>query len=248
MKGSCEDLYHLIFSSPAEAQRRRVFYYRRKLMKTRVKVCCIKSIEEAGLAIRYGANALGFVSAMPSGPGPISEELIASIIPQIPPGISTFLLTSKQDAPSIVEQQHRTHANTLQLVDEVSVETYKTLRSELPGISIVQVIHVTGHEAMDQAMDVSPFVDAILLDSGNPNLAVKQLGGTGRVHDWSISRTICEKISVPLYLAGGLRPENVVDAIRAVRPFAVDICNGVRTNGNLDEQKLHDFLAQVASA
>ena len=217
-------------------------------MKTRVKVCCIKSVEEVELAVRYGANALGFVSAMPSGPGPISEDKIASIIPHVPPGISTFLLTSKQDASSIIEQQRRTHADTLQLVDEVALETYKTLRSALPEVSIVQVIHVTGPEALGRALAVSPFVDALLLDSGNPNLAVKELGGTGRVHDWSISRTICEQAGVPVFLAGGLKPENVADAIRTVRPYAVDICSGVRTKGDLDEQKLRDFFSQVASA
>lgn len=217
-------------------------------MKTLVKICCIKSIEEAELAIRYGANALGFVSAMPSGPGPISEELIASIIPHVPPGISTFLLTSKQDAPSIMEQQRRTHANTLQLVDEVPLETYKILRSALPGVSIVQVIHVTGPEALDQALNVSFFVDALLLDSGNPNLAVKQLGGTGRVHDWSISRAICERAGVPVFLAGGLKPENVSEAIRSVRPFGVDVCSGIRTGGRLDEAALSRFFDSVALA
>lgn len=198
------------------------------------------------MAVRYGANALGFVSAMPSGPGPISEETIASIIPHVPPGIATFLLTSKQDASSIIEQQRRTGASTLQLVDEVSLDAYKTLHAALPGVSILQVVHVTGPEALPQAQRVAPFVDALLLDSGNPNLAVKQLGGTGRVHDWSISRKICEQAGVSVYLAGGLTPENVAEAIRTVRPFAVDICSGVRTGGDLDEQKLHDFFAQVA--
>src|SRR3989339_396314 len=108
----------------------------------RVKICCIASIEEARLAIQYGASALGLVSAMPSGPGPIPEERIAAIAPAIPPGIASFLLTSKQDAPSIIAQQRRTHVTTLQLVDAVSVDTYKQLRDELPGIALVQVIHV----------------------------------------------------------------------------------------------------------
>lgn len=217
-------------------------------MKTRVKICCIKSLAEARMAIRYGASALGFVSAMPSGPGPISEDLIAELIAQVPPGMLTFLLTSKQDAPSIIDQQHRTKANTLQLVDSVSIETYRGIRSELPGVSIVQVIHVTGSDAIETAHMVSPFVDALLLDSGNPNLPIKQLGGTGRVHDWSISRTICSQLQIPVYLAGGLNPENVAEAIRTAHPFAVDICSGVRTNGALDEEKLSRFFSQVASA
>jgi phosphoribosylanthranilate isomerase len=200
------------------------------------------------MAIRYGATALGFVSAMPSGPGPISEDLIASIIPRVPAGIRTFLLTSKQDAPAIIDQQRRTKANTLQLVDVVSFETYRELRQALPGVSIVQVIHITGSDALESAVSISPFVDALLLDSGNPNLPVKQLGGTGRVHDWSISNLICSRIAIPVYLAGGLNPENVAEAIRRVRPFGVDLCSGVRTNGDLDEVKLSRFFKQVKTS
>ena len=220
---------------------------RRAFVTPRVKICCIKSFEEAELALRYGASALGFVSAMPSGPGPISEDLIAEIIPRVPAGILTFLLTSKQDPQSIIEQQRRTKANTLQLVDDVESETYRELRKALPGVSIVQVIHVTGNEAVEVAVSISPFVNALLLDSGNPNLPVKQLGGTGRVHDWSISKMICSRVAIPVYLAGGLNPENVAEAIRFVRPFGVDLCSGVRTNGALDESKLSRFFAQVAA-
>jgi phosphoribosylanthranilate isomerase len=218
------------------------------MMKTKVKVCCIKSQEEAQLAIRYGASALGFVSAMPSGPGPISEEEIAAIIPVVPPGIATFLLTSQRDTAAVIKQQQRTKANTLQLVDSVPLSMYAELRAALPVITIVQVIHVTGEESVEEAHAVVPFVDAILLDSGNPKLAVKVLGGTGRVHDWNLSRTIREQVTIPVYLAGGLRPENVAEAIRFVRPYAVDLCSGVRTNGNLDEAKLSAFFAQVSAA
>ncbi len=217
-------------------------------MKTRVKICCIKSVEEAELALQYGVSALGFVSAMPSGPGPISEDQITHIIPHVPPGVSSFLLTSRQDAPSIIKQQHRTRANTLQLVDAISVETLQALRDALPGIALVQVIHVTGTEALEEAQSVAPYVNAILLDSGNPNLPVKELGGTGRIHDWSISRMIREQVGVPVFLAGGLRPENVADAIRSVNPFAVDVCSGVRTNGLLDEEKLSRFFTAIEIA
>ncbi|MEX1276845.1 MAG: phosphoribosylanthranilate isomerase, partial [Bacteroidota bacterium] len=201
----------------------------------RVKICCIGTIEEARLAVRYGASAIGLVSAMPSGPGPVSEERIAEIVPTIPPGIASFLLTSKQDAPSIIAQQRRTHVTTLQLVDAVSLDTYKQLRDKLPGIALVQVIHVLGEDSIAEAVAVSPYVDMILLDSGNPHLAVKVLGGTGRTHDWSISLKIREAVPVPLFLAGGLNHTNVADAIRKVRPYALDVCSGVRTGGKLDE-------------
>lgn len=216
-------------------------------MSTRVKICCIKNIGEVELAIRSGASALGFVSAMPSGPGPISEDLIAELIARVPPTISSFLLTSKQDAPSIIAQQHQTHANTLQLVDAVSTNTYRELRKELPTVALVQVIHVTGNESLENARSIVSFVDGILLDSGNPNLPVKELGGTGRVHNWGISKKICEELKLPVYLAGGLNPENVAEAIRTVHPFAVDVCSGVRTNGALDASKVSRFIDEVRS-
>jgi len=212
---------------------------------TRVKICCIASVDEAWLAIRSGASALGFVSKMPSGPGPIEEELIASIVPHVPPGIATFLLTSETTAEPIIAQQRRTLVNTIQLVDAVEPGTHEVLRKSLPGVAIVQVIHVTGPESVTEAVEIAPKVNALLLDSGNPSLAVKELGGTGRVHDWSLSREIRDRASVPLYLAGGLNPSNVAAAIEAVRPFGVDICSGLRTNGSLDESKVSAFMAAI---
>ena len=214
-------------------------------MKPRVKICCISSAEEAQLAMRYGASALGLVSAMPSGPGPIPDELIAEIAAVIPPGVASFLLTCKEDAPSIIAQQQRCRTNTLQLVDRISNSTYRELRKELPGIGLVQVVHVAGEGSIAEAISVSDFVDAILLDSGNQSLAVKELGGTGRIHDWTISRRIVESVKVPVYLAGGLKAENVAEAVRQVQPFGVDLCSGVRTNGKLDEMKLRNFFANT---
>jgi phosphoribosylanthranilate isomerase len=213
--------------------------------KPRVKICCIAGVEEAELAIRHGASALGLVSSMPSGPGVIEEELIAEIAARVPPPIATFLLTSKQDTDSIIGQQRRLKANTLQIVDRLEQGSYEDLRRALPGISIVQVIHVTGEESVGEAVAVAPSVDAILLDSGNQKLAVKELGGTGRTHDWTISRRIREAVGVPIFLAGGLKPENVVAAIREVAPFGLDICSGVRTGGRLDEEKLARFFEAV---
>lgn len=213
--------------------------------RPRVKICCIRSIEEAELAIRYGASALGLVSAMPSGPGVIAEEQIVEIADRIPPGIASFLLTSSQDVESIIEQQHRCHVNTLQFVDKLPEGSHRRLHAALPGVALVQVIHVRGLEAIEEARAVAPSVHAILLDSGNPDLAVKELGGTGRVHDWAVSQKIREVLDIPVYLAGGLTAENVRTAIRQVGPFGLDLCSGVRTNGHLDEEKLAHFFTQV---
>jgi phosphoribosylanthranilate isomerase len=215
---------------------------------TRVKICCIASVDEAWLAINHGASALGFVSKMPSGPGPIEEELIARIVPWVPAGIATFLLTSETSAEPIIEQQRRTRVNTIQLVDAVEPGTHEAMRQAMPGVAIVQVIHVTGRESVEEAVELSEKVDALLLDSGNPALAVKELGGTGRVHDWKLSREIRDRAAVPVYLAGGLNPSNAVDAIANVRPFALDVCSGLRTNGALDASKVDAFMSAVRSA
>ena len=204
----------------------------------RIKVCCISSVDEAWTAVRAGASALGLVSAMPSGPGVIEEALIAEIAARVPPGVATFLLTSAADAATIVEQQRRTRVNTIQLVDAVDPAELAALREALPGVALVQVIHVMGEASVEEARAVAPYVNAILLDSGNPTLAVKELGGTGRVHDWEVSRRIRESVDVPLYLAGGLRPDNVPEAVARVRPFGLDVCSGVRTDGRLDAEKL----------
>src|SRR5688500_17606602 len=212
-------------------------------MAPRVKICCIKSRAEATAAIAAGASALGLVSSMPSGPGVISEETIAEIAAAVPPPIATFLLTCQRDAGSIAAQQRRCRTNTIQLCDYIESAVYRELRDELPGIALVQVIHVTDGESVERARAAAEHVDALLLDSGNPTLAVKELGGTGRVHDWEISRRIRETVEVPLYLAGGLRADNVAEAVARVGPFGLDICSGVRTDGRLDAEKLARFVA-----
>lgn len=215
--------------------------------RPRVKICCISSVEEAELAVRYGADALGLVSEMPSGPGVIAEHLIARIVAFVPPLISTFLLTCRQDSAAIIAQQRRTRATTLQLVDRIPPSCYHELRTALPGVRLVQVIHVTGPQSVEEAVQAATEVDALLLDSGNPAAEPRELGGTGRVHDWTLSAHIRQAVNKPVFLAGGLNPENIRQAFDQVRPFAFDLCSGVRTNGRLDEQKLGRLFAVVRS-
>ena len=197
------------------------------------------------MAIDAGASAVGLVSAMPSGPGPIPESLIAEIATTIPPAVGSFLLTSLEDPAAIIDQQRRLRVNTIQICDRLTAGSHRRLREALPGVSLVQVVHVNGPEAIDEAIAVAPFVDAILLDSGNQALPIKELGGTGRTHDWNLSRRIREAIDVPMFLAGGLNPSNVAAAIREVQPYGLDVCSGLRTNDALDSQKLTDFIRQI---
>ena len=216
--------------------------------RTRMKICCISSPEEAALAIACGADALGLVGHMPSGPGVIDDHLISDIVDRVPPPVASFLLTSETKSDAIVHHARRCRADTIQLVDQVEPDVYPIIRAALPSRRLVQVIHVEGEETVDAAIDAAKLADAILLDSGRPSAEVKELGGTGRTHDWTISRAIVEVCPRPVFLAGGLSPDNVGEAIRQVRPFGVDLCSGVRTDDRLDAVKLRAFVEAAAKA
>jgi phosphoribosylanthranilate isomerase len=222
---------HPVFASDADGER------------VRIKICCISSTDEADIARSAGADLLGLVSAMPSGPGPIAEERIAEIVSWVGTRPPTVLLTSRQDAAGIGAQIRRMQPSVVQLVDEVEAGELERLRVDHPSVALMQVIHVRDASCLEEAKRAEDLVDAILLDSGNPAAAVKELGGTGRVHDWAISRQLCERVRIPVFLAGGLRPENVARAIEMVRPFGVDVCSGVRTDGRLDADKVRRFVA-----
>lgn len=197
------------------------------------------------MAVTAGASALGLVGPMPSGPGVIADGLIAEIAATVPPPVATFLLTSETRADAIIDHVRRCGTNTVQLVDHVESRAHAAIRRALPTVKIVQVLHVTDADVVDEARALADAVDAFLLDSGNPTLAVKELGGTGRVHDWTLSRRIVEAVDRPVFLAGGLRPDNVAEAVARVRPFGVDLCSSVRSQGRLDRDKLAAFFAAI---
>jgi phosphoribosylanthranilate isomerase len=215
------------------------------MKKTHIKICCISSLEEAKFAINAGASALGLVGHMPSGPGIISDELIAEIAASVPKPIDTFLLTSETSAVKIIEHYLKVNTTTIQLVDALSQGSHAQIKEALPQVKIVQVLHVLDESSIDEAIKISNFVDMILLDSGNPNLATKELGGTGRIHNWEISREIVKKVTIPVFLAGGLTPKNALQAIKEVNPYGLDLCSGVRTDRLLDVDKLAAFFSAI---
>lgn len=218
-------------------------------MATHLKVCCIMSVDEARLAVGLGASAVGLVSAMPSGPGVIADEAIAAIARAVAPPVARFLLTSRTDPDALIAQVAACATETVQLVDAVALPTYARLRAALPYLRIVQVLHVEDHGTLADALRVAPHVDALLLDSGRPSAAVRELGGTGRVHDWGISRWVVEAVApVPVFLAGGLSAANVGEAVAQVRPHGVDLCSAVRTDGKLDAAKLRAFVDALRAA
>jgi phosphoribosylanthranilate isomerase len=218
-------------------------------MRPHIKICCIASVEEARMAQAAGASALGLVSQMPSGPGVLADALIAQIARAMRgQALHTFLLTARTQADAIAAQHAQAGTSTVQLVDHVPPPELQRLRVLLPGVQLVQVIHVLGASAVAEAVACAPWVDAVLLDSGNPTLAVKELGGTGRTHNWAVSRQIRDAIyPLPLWLAGGLRAHNVREAVATVQPFGLDICTGVRVGGALDAAALHAFIEAAHS-
>ena len=215
------------------------------IKNTHVKICCIKNIEEARIAIKSGASAIGLVGNMPGGPGIIPDETIEKIAQKVPPPIATFLLTSETSAEKIIDHYRRVNTNTIQVVDELRDGSYREIKQALPGVKLVQVIHIKNQQSIDKAIKISRNVDALLLDSGNPDKAVKELGGTGKIHNWEISKKIVKKAVCPVFLAGGLNPENVKEAIRKVRPFGVDVCSGLRKDGKLDPNRVAKFIEKV---
>lgn len=212
---------------------------------TQLKVCCIASVEDAELAVAHGASAIGLVSAMPSGPGVVDDAVIREVAAWARGRVRSFLLTSRSDAATIAEQAERLQPETLQLVDALPEGAHAALRRAVGGVKLVQVIHVRSEADVDDALRVAPLVDELLLDSGNPALAVKQLGGTGRTHDWTLSARIVRESPVPVWLAGGLRAENAAQAIASVRPHGLDVCSGVRRDGKLDAVRLAALVAAM---
>jgi phosphoribosylanthranilate isomerase len=216
-----------------------------RFVRTRIKVCCIADADEAAIAVACGADAIGLVGRMPSGPGPIPDERIAAIATRLPPPIAGFLLTSETTAEAIADHVRRTSVSTVQIVSHLDPRESAQLVRLLPAVRRVQVIHVEDRRALNQIDVYANHVHAFLLDSGRPGAAVPEFGGTGRVHDWDVSREFVNRSPHPVFLAGGLTPENVGPAIRRVHPFGVDLCSGVRVAGRLNRERLTAFVAAV---
>ncbi len=200
------------------------------------------------MATAAGASLLGLVGAMPSGPGPISDDAIAEVCAWAPPGVDTVLLSSETTAEGLVAHAARCRPSVLQIVDEPEPGAYAALRAAHPALKLMQVIHVEDDSAIAQARSAAVHVDAILLDSGRPSAAVKELGGTGRTHDWTVSAKLVARLDKPVFLAGGLSADNVSQAIRQVRPYGLDLCSKVRTDDRLDQAKLKAFMDGVRAA
>lgn len=214
-------------------------------VRTRIKICCMASLEEVQLAIHAGADAVGFVCATPSSPRTIDNHIVTTIASLVPPPTATFLLTSETTASGIAQHVQTAGTSTVQILPPLSPNESEQLPKLLPVTRRVQVIHVENESALDLIDLYAPHVHAFLLDSGRPTLSTPEYGGTGRTHDWSVSAEFVRRSPHPVFLAGGLSPTNVSEAIKVVRPFGVDLCSGVRTDDRIDRDKLKDFIDTV---
>ena len=214
----------------------------------KLKICCINSHDEAKTAISAGADLLGLVADMPSGEGMIEDHKIREIAASIKSFNNSVLLTSRTDAESIIEHHKETITSHIQIVDYIDVKNYQEIRKSLPDIKLIQVVHVEDESSYSLAMNLSNYVDFILLDSGKPSAKKRTLGGTGDTHNWNISKKIVRDCSIPVYLAGGINHSNVVEAIQKVKPYGIDLCTGLRTNNKLDKNKLNVFMEAIKRA
>lgn len=212
-------------------------------MRLRVKICCMASVEEAAMAAAAGADMVGLVGPMPSGAGVIDLATAREIALAAAPWVTPVLLSSAETAEAVADEVATCPVRCVQLVRHVAADVHRALTRRLAGVRRLQAIHVEGREALELIPRYAGLVDAFLLDSGRPG--AHELGGTGRVHDWAVSAEFVRRAPVPVFLAGGLRPDNIAAAIATVRPFGVDLCSGVRTQNRLDAAKLSAFMQQA---
>ncbi|MEM9762697.1 MAG: phosphoribosylanthranilate isomerase [Pseudomonadota bacterium] len=209
-----------------------------------IKICCIADGAEARLAAAAGAGWLGLVGPMPSGPGILTLAAAREIAGAAPEGARPILLTASETAAQVERDAAAAGVGAVQVVRHIAPVEAAALAST--PLHYVQVIHVEDAGALDLIAPYAGHADAFLLDSGRPSEAV--LGGTGQAHDWSVSRAFVAASPLPVFLAGGLTPENAAEAIARVRPAGLDICSGLRPQGALDHERLTAFVAAAKGA
>jgi phosphoribosylanthranilate isomerase len=211
----------------------------------RVQIAGVSSLEEALECERAGVDALGFTVRLPTGVHDgLTEAKARSIIAALPPFISTVAITYVGNAREAVELCRFLGASALQLHGEFPMQDLPLIRAGLPHLKIIRAVHVTGREAAAKARSLERHVDAIILDTYDAESG--RGGATGKRHDWSVSRQIVEKSRLPIILAGGLTPENVVEAIETIRPWAVDVHTGVENpDGTRSFEKIRAFVERA---
>jgi len=211
----------------------------------RVKICGVSRVEDALVIVEAGADAVGCLVGLdhPS-PDQVSAATAKAVFSVLPPFVARVLVTHRTKLGEVADLVRDTGATAVQLHGEFPLVAVPALREALPYLSIVKCVHVTGEEAIAAAGAAARVADAVLLDTKVRG----RIGGTGKVHDWSISARIVESCPRPVILAGGLNPGNVAEAIARVRPYGVDANSGTRATGGTkdpakDPAKVRAFVA-----
>lgn len=217
-------------------------------MSVRIQIAGVSSLEEALAAADAGVDALGFTVRLPTGVhDDLTEAKARGIVAALPPFVASVAITYVDTPREAVELCRYLGVTTLQLHGPFPTQEIPVLRVGLPHLKIIRAVHVTGPEAVAQARALARQVDALILDTYDP--ATGRHGATGKTHDWTISRQIVDGVPVPVILAGGLTPDNVADAIAAVRPWGVDVHTGIeRPDGSRDLDHIRAFVRNARAA
>lgn len=211
----------------------------------RVKICGIKRIEDAFSAVRWGADSVGFlVGQRHASPDFVTPDQAREMILRLPPFITKVMVTHLHTAKEVVALADQVCPDTVQLHGEIPHNEIRELRRQRPHLRILKSFHIVDEASIEYGVPYVGIVDAFVLDS--VNVETGEIGGTGLTHDWTISRRVVARYPTPVILAGGLTPENVQDAIHAVRPYAVDVNSGLKdAQGFKDHAKIHTFVDSV---
>lgn len=215
----------------------------------RVKICGMRTADDIEVAVNCGADAVGFITDVPvNTPRKIDAQTASGLVKKVPAFVSSVLVIMPADGHEALRLIDRVRPDVVQLHNDIGTYDIELIRNGT-GRKIVKVMTVPvgknfvvdGLISQIDSLAGNDLVDAILLDSGKAGMA----GGTGTVHDWSVSKEIVDAVDVPIILAGGLKPENVRDAVEQVRPFAVDTASGVETEGKKDPAKVCRFVREA---
>lgn len=215
-----------------------------------IQIAGVCDAAEARLLVDAGVRWLGFPLRLTVNKEDLTEAEAASVIRGLPAGIHGVVITYLDRADDVVEFCRELGARVVQLHGEIATVELERIRRLDPGLSVFKSLVVRDGNEEDLrrlVAETAPFVEAYITDTFNP--ATGQEGATGLVHDWSISRRLVEESPKPVILAGGLTPDNVADAIRAVRPAGVDSHTGVEDpGGRKSPDKVRRFVEEARRA
>ena len=211
-----------------------------------VKICGIRRHEDALIAAELGADAIGLlVGQRHNSPDFISAAVARDISRTLPPSVEAVLVTHIENIDELERLLQQSGITTVQLHSEIASSSVERLRGRLPDVKIFKSVHVISADSVAYPEAFRKLADGLVLDS--INVATDQIGGTGKTHDWSISRQIVTRYpEIPIILAGGLNSENVRSAIEYVHPFGVDVNSGTKgSDGFKDARKMREFILEA---